>query len=141
MIAVPEVIDKFQQQYFFLSNFYDAKVKVFGLTFKNNEAAFQSQKCPERAHEFCRLDSSSAKKLGRSVQLRSDWEDVKEQVMYDCCKAKFMQNKDLKRKLINTGHAELIEGNTWKDKVWGVYKGHGENKLGKILMQIRSELH
>lgn len=135
-----ETIDKFQGREYFLSNFYDAKVEVFGLRFKNNEAAFQSQKCPERASEFCRIDPSSAKKLGRNVQLRSDWEDVKEQVMYECVKAKFTQNKDLKRKLLATGDAELIEGNNWKDKVWGVYKGKGENKLGKILMRVREEL-
>ncbi len=56
--------------------------------------------------------------------------------------AKFTQNPDLLSKLLATGDAELIEGNTWGDRVWGVdlYRGAGENHLGKILMRIRDEL-
>ena len=134
------VIDQFKGRYFFLSNFYSAPVTYNGLTFQNNEAAFQSAKCPYRAEAFCDLDPSSAKRMGRRVYLRRDWEEVKTGVMYEVCKAKFTQNKDLQDCLLGTGDAELIEGNTWGDRVWGVCDGVGENRLGKILMQIRSEL-
>lgn len=86
------------------------------------------------------LNPSQAKKKGRSVSLRPDWEEIKINVMYEICKAKFTQNENLKRSLLNTGNTELIEGNNWGDKIWGQVNGVGENNLGKILMKIREEL-
>lgn len=133
-------IAEFRGKYFFLSNFYQAKVKYQGYWFENNEAAFQAAKCPERMSEFCDLTPNLAKRLGRQVPLRPDWETVKYNVMYEVCMAKFSQNHDLLSKLLATGDAELIEGNTWGDRVWGVYNGAGENHLGKILMRVRTEL-
>ena len=47
---------------------------------------------------------------------------------------------ELAEKLLATGEAELIEGNSWGDTTWGVYKDIGENRLGKLLMQVRQEL-
>ena len=88
--------------------------------FENNEAAFQAAKCPERMLDFCNLTPRLAKWLGRKVPLRPDWELVKYDVMYEVCMAKFTQNPDLLSKLLSTGDAELIEGNTWGDRVWGV---------------------
>lgn len=116
-------IDDFRGEYFFLSNFFMAHVIYQGIRFENNEAAFQA-----------------AKRLGRRVVLRPDWEEVKFDVMYDVCRAKFTQHPDLRANLLATGDAELVEGNTWNDRVWGVCKGVGENNLGKILMRIRNEL-
>ena len=136
---MPKQIDYFTGEYDFLSNFYIGTVVYNGLTFTSSEAAFQSMKCPSRAREFTQLNPSQAKSLGRKVELRSDWEEIKDNVMDAVCYAKFSQNEDLKRKLIATGNAELIEGNHWNDTYWGVYLGQGENKLGKILMKIREE--
>lgn len=130
----------FKGDYFFLSNFYVAPVVYQGIRFENNEAAFQAAKCPERMRDFCGLNPQRAKRLGRHVELRPDWETVKYDVMYQVCKAKFTQNPDLLNKLLATGDAELVEGNTWGDQVWGVCKGVGENHLGKTLMRVRSEL-
>lgn len=131
---------EFKDDYYFLSNFYEKKVTYQGLTFRNNEAAFQAMKCPERMKEFCNLNPSAAKRLGRSVKLRTDWEEIKETIMYEICMAKFSQHPDLARKLIDTGDGLLVEGNFWGDRVWGVCDGTGNNKLGKILMKIRSKL-
>lgn len=133
-------ITHFRGDYDFLSNFYEREILCFGLIFQNNEVAFQSMKCPERAGEFCSLSPLKAKKLGRRVPLRPDWEQVKHSVMYEVCRAKFTWHEDLKARLLATGWAQLIEGNDWHDREWGVCNGEGENKLGKILMQIRSEL-
>lgn len=133
-------ITEFKGNHFFLSNFYVAPVIYQGVRFENNEAAFQAAKCPERMNEFRGLNPSKAKRLGRRVKLRPDWEEVKCDVMYQVCKAKFSQNPDLAQKLIETGDAELVEGNTWGDRIWGVCDGVGENNLGKILMRIRKEL-
>ena len=135
-----ECIAEFRGKYYFLSNFYGAPVEYNGIRYTNNEAAFQAQKQPERAHEFASLPPNEAKRLGRRVRLRPDWEAVKKRIMAEIVYAKFAQNPDLREKLLATGHAELIEGNTWNDTYWGVCRGKGRNELGIILMQTRNEL-
>lgn len=134
-------IDSFRGEFYFLSNFYEAPVTFDGLTYRNNEAAFQAQKTvPTERKQFCGMSPSEAKYLGRSVSLRTDWEAVKEDLMYQICLAKFTQNKGLGAKLLATGDATLIEGNNWRDREWGVVNGQGKNKLGLILMRVRDEL-
>lgn len=81
-----------------------------------------------------------AKRMGRMVQLRGDWEQVKFNIMLDIVLAKFHQHKDLSEALLDTGDATLIEGNTWHDTTWGVCNGVGTNWLGKILMMVRAQL-
>ena len=133
------MIDCFDKEYAFLSNFYETKVHYNGLTFDSSEAAFQAQKCPERAHEFVGLSAKESKKLGRKVQMRTDWNEVRIQVMTEIVRTKFEQNSDIRQKLLDTYPEELIEGNYWHDTFWGVCEGIGENHLGQILMQIRRE--
>lgn len=138
-----EFISKFEGDYYFLSNFYHpCPIQYEGLLYLNSEAAYQSAKCINMKDrlEFTDLTPARAKTLGRSIKMRSDWESIKEKVMYDVCFAKFSKNPILKEKLLATGNAILIEGNTWGDTEWGKCNGIGENKLGKILMKIRSEL-
>lgn len=132
-------IDSFKGKYYFLSNFYSAKVNYEDLVYDNNEAAFQAQKDPTRAKEFVGIPPNKAKSLGRRVNLRTDWEDVKIDIMADIVKAKFTQNENLRAALINTDNAKLIEGNNWGDVFWGVDNGEGKNELGNILMKLRDE--
>ena len=137
------MINSFRNEYYFLSNFYEAPVTYNGITYKNNEAAFQAQKVApskEAMLEFKDLNPTEAKKLGRKVSLRPDWENVKVGVMEDLVYAKFSQNTDLQEKLIDTGDEYLEEGNTWGDRVWGAVNGVGANLLGQILMEVREEL-
>ena len=133
------MINRFRDEYFFLSNFYEAPVEYNGIKYNNNEAAFQAQKCrtKEERERFAGLNPSEAKKLGREVSLRSDWEDIKIAVMKDIVRAKFDQNPDLAGQLIATGDEYLEEGNTWGDRVWGTVDGKGANNLGIILMSER----
>lgn len=135
------MIDKFEGEYFFLSNFYECPINYHGLTYRNSEAAFHAQKNVSRAREFCDLSPSEAKRLGRRVELREDWEEVKLRIMYSIVKTKFTQHRNLKKKLLSTGNQELVEGNWWNDCYWGVCKGIGQNNLGKILMKVRDELN
>ncbi len=134
------MIKEFIGKYYFLSNYSKSNIKINGITFLNAEAAFHSFKDVKRQSEFANLDPSTAKRKGRNVRLRHDWEEVKDDIMYLVVKAKFEQNSDLKDKLIATGDEYLEEGNTWNDMYWGVCKGRGKNMLGKILMRVRSEL-
>ena len=139
------VIDLFRGEYAFLSNFYDRNKKFTykGMSFTNSEAAFQSQKCLEREKEFVGLKPSESKKLGRKVLLRDDWNEVRNDVMYDVCKAKFTQDHQLLLNLLLTGDRELVEGKH-HDDYWGmVWKGGkwvGENNLGIVLMKLRDDL-
>lgn len=88
---------------------------------------------------FIRLSAAEAKKQGRHVPLRNDWEDQKEWIMLQIVRSKF-EDPTLAQKLLDTGKAELIEGNTWNDTFWGSVNGEGENRLGKILEQVRDEI-
>lgn len=137
-------IDRFREEHDFLSNFYPARVEYQGLIYQNAEAAFQAQKCrtDEEKSEFCGLPPNMAKKLGRQVELRDDWEELKVGFMEEIVRAKFFQNPDLGKRLLATGETPLAEGNTWGDTCWGVDSrtGQGENHLGRILMKIRAEL-
>ena len=137
-------ITSFREEYFFLSNFYEAPVEFGGLRYLNNEAAFQAQKCmsEEEKLEFTYLPAAKTKRRGRQVKLRPDWETIKTELMEKIVREKFRQNPQLAAMLINTGDRKLIEGNTWHDTFWGVdaSTGKGENHLGKILMKIRDEL-
>jgi ribA/ribD-fused uncharacterized protein len=125
-----------------LSNFYPCKIEFDGAEYENAEAAFQAQKTMNEAERlrFCALDASSAKKLGRRVNLRQDWEAAKDGIMLGVVRNKFMQNPEIAQKLLETGYAALIEGNTWGDRYWGVCDGQGQNKLGYILMYVRAEI-
>ena len=136
------MINSFRNKYFFLSNFYEAPIIFDDVRYRNNEAAFQAQKCidPEDRKKFSELDPSTAKKMGRKIKLRSDWEDVKVDLMQKIVFAKFTQHPNLTIELLNTKDEELVEGNDWGDKIWGQVNGEGQNLLGKILMKVRDEI-
>lgn len=135
-------IKEFRDDYYFLSNFHICIVQYENIFYHNAEAAFQSAKLLNKKdrYQFTFLAPCEAKALGRQVLLRKDWEKIKYKVMYDIVKDKFTRNIKLKYKLIDTNNAQLIEGNTWGDTYWGVYKGKGLNMLGNILMGVRAEL-
>ena len=135
-------IDNFKGEYFFLSNFYPTKIKYNGIQYLNNEAAFQAQKCTtmEDRIKFSYLNPSDAKKLGRRIILRNDWESVKISIMREIVFEKFKQNPHLTEKLLDTGNVYLEEGNDWGDRIWGTVNGVGRNELGKILMEVRKEI-
>ena len=137
-----DVIDHFRGEFDWLSNFFQCQVEFEGMNFSNVEAAFQAAKCRDmkERERFFGLSGGQSKRLGRRVELRSDWEDVKIDIMRQVLKSKFTQNPELREKLIATGDTELIEGNNWNDRFWGVCRGVGKNHLGKLLMEIRAEL-
>lgn len=131
----------FRNQYWFLSNMYPCVIEYKGITYSCVEAAFQAQKCPERAQEFKGLNGFEAKRLGRKVNLVAGWDATKDRIMYEIVRAKFMQNADLAQRLLDTMPEELVEDNTWNDFYWGRCWGRGLNKLGQILDQVRDELY
>lgn len=140
---IPKAIKSFDGEYKFLSNFFSAEVEFEGKVYPSSEHAYQAAKVlDEEIREEIRTASSASKskRLGKVVKLRPDWEEVKYDTMLAIVRDKFNRHADLAEQLLATGNAELIEGNTCGDKIWGVYNGEGTNWLGKILMQVRSEL-
>ena len=142
------VIDNFSDRYEFLSNFYERPFIYNGAEYKTGEHAFQAAKTLDNNEKQLIIDAETpgkAKRLGRRVKLRDDWEAVKYDVMYEIEKAKF-SDEEMKKMLISTGDAELIEGTTWHDNIWGNCTCErckniiGQNNLGKILMKVRDEL-
>ena len=128
-----------------LSNFHEAPIRWQGKDYLSTEHAYQAAKAgTEAEHELIRQSSTcgQAKRNGQRVPLREDWEEVKDQIMYEVCLAKFTQHDYLSDALAATGDRELREGNGWGDVYWGVSleTGEGRNQLGKTLMRIRAEL-
>lgn len=136
-------IDEFRGKHFFLSNFYLSPVVFEGVTYPCVENAFQAAKTLDinRRRAFIKLEPGEAKRLGRRVNLRADWENVKLEIMMQLIDEKF-RDQDLAERLIATKGASLVEGNRWNDTFWGVdaRSGRGQNHLGRILMAVRDEV-
>lgn len=133
----------FRNEYWFLSNMYPCKIRVNGLEFKCAEACFQSFKTTdlELRKKFQYLNGFEAKKLGKKIKLRPDWNDIRLEVMRRVVRAKFRQNLDLAIKLFAIpDNIEIIEDNTWNDTFWGRCNGVGKNNLGQIITSERMYL-
>lgn len=133
------MINKFTGEYRFLSNFQSANVVGDGVIYKSVEHAFQAMKSldsKERQMIWQCETPAEAKRLGRKITLRPDWENIKDSIMLSLVLDKF-KNPLWRKLLLETGDEILQEGNTWGDTYWGVCKGKGKNRLGEILMRVR----
>jgi len=151
-------ITSFRGRYKFLSNFSHSP--FVSHVYRDPEAVF---KFPTVEHFFqaCKAQTASnarkivqaktprhAKTMGSWVVAWDDWNDIRNDVMLLGLRYKFTQSSR-RVLLLATEEAELIEGNTWNDRYWGCSpvrdaQGNiewvGENHLGKLLMQVRTEL-
>jgi ribA/ribD-fused uncharacterized protein len=143
------MIDDFTGPYWFLSNFSPSAITYEALTYPTLEHAFQAAKVldPELRQLVQAAETPDlAKRLGRGVPLRADWEQQKVAIMTQLVRLKFGNGSELAAALLATGNEELREGNTWGDRFWGAVYNHrtktweGQNHLGRILMQVRQEL-
>lgn len=129
----------FKNKYYFLSNMYPCDIEAVvddkKYSFTCVESAYQAHKCPEKVAEFIQLNGYEAKRLGKRVELRSDWNEVKVDLMKTLVKQKF-SNKELFKQL-KAIEGEIVETNNWGDTFWGKCNGKGQNVLGQILMEIR----
>lgn len=125
-----------------LSNFHSCNVTHEGLTYRSSEAAYMAQKTLsiDLRKKFAECSTGSeAKKLGRSIELRKDWDEVHRiHSMYRVLLAKFTQDEHCLKVLLSTGDKYLEETNWWNDTYWGVCDGVGKNHLGQTLMTIRN---
>lgn len=136
-------IETFSGEYRWLSNFWPVRItREDGITYPSSEHAYVAAKVLDL--DTRRLIAATAtpgqvKRLGRTLRIRSDWEEIKRSEMLSILRLKF-KDPLLALKLKNTGTRILVEGNTWGDTYWGVCNGRGQNTLGQLLMLVRSEL-
>lgn len=135
-------ITKFRGDNYYMSNRSDYRINFFGLDYDRSENAFQAMKCIDKSQRkvFCKMIFKEAKKLGKRVSCRSNWNLIKKDVMFNILLCKFVQHSGIREKLITTCNSPLIEGNVWGDTYWGVCNGVGLNNMGKTLMDVREFL-
>lgn len=142
------MVDEFVGEHKFLSNFYYSPFKFQGMIMPTGEHAFQSAKPLKMEQKLWVVDAKTpgiAKRRGRQVDIRPDWEAVKLNIMLAVVRSKF-SSAEMRHMLISTKAVQLTEGNYWHDQYWGncMCESHaytpGRNYLGKILMYIRKEL-
>lgn len=143
----------------YLSNWYLSKFKVNRIEFSSMEQYMMYKKA------VCFKDNDIAEKilsttnvamikvLGRKVKNYNDsyWSGIRQIVVYNGLMAKFVQNEELKSKLLSTGDCILAECAV-KDRIWGIglsmkdsdrvnpEKWKGQNLLGYTLMMVRDAL-
>lgn len=136
-------IQGFVGKYSFLSNFWPSPVEFGGETYPTVEHAYQAAKTFDLA-ERERIKNLShpgqAKRAGRKVTIRDDWENVKVSIMEELVYQKFTKDDTLRLQLCATESIFIEETNTWGDTFWGVCNGKGKNVLGNILMHVRKEI-
>ncbi len=141
-------------EYRFLNNFWPARVILEDDEYHATENAYQASKYKKEMREYfktCTPKEAVAfvRDNPMGIYTREEWDKVKLEIMRKLLEQKFDKNLNPEnyKKLIETGDKYLEETNYWEDKYWGVSKidasenGIGENNLGKLLMEIRSEYH
>lgn len=134
-----------EDEYGDFSNFARYPIRVKGKTWPTSEHYFQAMKFVDPIQQQKIRQATTpmeAARMGRDrkQKLRRDWESVKDQVMYEAVQAKFVQHSELAEQLLATQNAKIVE-HTEQDSYWGDGgDGSGKNKLGQILMRVRTKL-
>ena len=127
----------------FLSNFFPVDLVFEGRVYPSVEHAYQAAKSLDgavRAEIAALPRPGEAKRVADRTDVRPDWtDDLRIDVMSELISLKF-ETPDLAARLLDTGDAELVEGNNWGDTFWGAVDGEGENHLGRIMMAVRASL-
>lgn len=133
------------------SNFLDFDIPLLyqGLTFKNVETFYQAMKTLdfETRKKISLSTAAGSKKIGRTILIRNDWEDIKEKVMLYALNYKFTIDTSWGKKLLET-EGDITEWNYWHDNYWGHCTCSNckytnvipKNTLGKMLVKIRQQL-
>lgn len=138
----------YEQDHYYLSNFSAFRLHWGGYLFDTSEAAYHHEKFPGEKNKEVRYDIRTAMSAHEAFKLaerqkakrRLDWDDVKVDIMRCILIAKVQQHEYVARKLLETGDRILIE-NSWRDDFWGWGPNrNGQNMLGVLWMQVRTQL-
>ena len=135
------------EEYYEFTNFALYHVTIDYKDWPTTEHYFQAQKFVDTPYEEAirrLLHPREAFDFSRKPEVsrwrRSDWERVKEDIMYKALLAKFTQHESLCHCLLGTGNRMLVE-HTKNDSYWGDGgDGTGKNRLGNLLMKVRKTL-
>lgn len=143
----------------YLSNWALSEFTVNGIIFSSMEQYMMYQKAVRFKDEkiaekiLATTDVAVIKALGRQVKGYNDsyWNGVRQLFVYEGLKEKFVQNKDLKKLLLDTEDSILAECAV-NDRIWGIglsmkdsnrlepEKWKGQNLLGYALMMVRERI-
>lgn len=121
------------------SNFWRQPIAIDGEVYKTSEHFYQAEKAAREVDRRAIMNCDTpgqARTLGHQILAKPHWDANKDIVMLTALRAKFTQWPKLKALLLSTEDAALHEDNP-SDPYWGC---NGEDKLGKLLMQVREEL-
>lgn len=134
------VVEQFRGEYSFLSNFHPCCIKLDGRVYPSAENAYQASKTTDTAAKkiMVKLSAGQAKRFGRTIRMSPVFN--RRDSMFEILEIKF-SDPELRTKLSATKGKDLVEGNYWNDKFWGVClkTGKGNNVLGIMLMKIRDK--
>lgn len=144
-LDTPTRVCFYEQDFYVLSNFSSFQINWDGMLFPTAEHLYHFRKFTSDAEMAAKiLFASSAHDAFQIAQQfkhlrRADWDDVKVDIMREILREKVKQHEYVRRKLLQTGDRELVE-NSWRDNVWGWGPNQdGQNLLGKLWMEIRTE--
>jgi hypothetical protein len=130
------------REFGFLSNFHKSKIVADGVEYGSVEHYYQAMKSTcvgERAAVRLAATPLAAKRAGKNVTIRPDWDLVKEGVMRQALWLKFL-DPELRRLLVATAGRRLVE-DVASDYYWGRgADGTGKNRLGALLEEIREAI-
>jgi ribA/ribD-fused uncharacterized protein len=136
----------YEQEFYPLSNFSAFTLIWKEIRFDTSEAAYHWEKFKDKPdiQEKIRLAPSAheAFKIAETYKefVRPDWDLIKVSTMKVILRAKVAQHEYVRRKLLETGKRYLVE-DSWRDDFWGMGPNHdGQNKLGRLWMEIRQEI-
>lgn len=136
-------VDFYEREFYPLSNFSSFRLSWRGVDFDTSEAAYHWEKFLQpklrakiqnarSAHEAFKIAEAN-----KALRI-ADWDGIKIRIMRDIIHAKADQHEYVRRKLLETGSRQLVEG-SWRDAFWGIGpNGDGQNMLGKLWMEERA---
>ena len=141
-------IIKFTGEYSFLSMKYFSQINFIGMQYNNTAAAWLSQAMDEdKRFMFSRATAHQARRLFNLYNNCQNWNIIQYERLYEVCKARFRQNPELAKKLLDTGRRQIIYDTTGShNNILGSCRckecraKEFQNIYGKILMKIREEM-
>jgi len=123
----------------------DSPIVYQDIEFWTTENFFQAMKTEKSdiktRKKIAAMSPWDSKRFARTVKLRSDWQQVKIEVMRYAIKHKFKKGSKWHNELLK--HPEpIIETNNWHDNIWGSCicpkcGNKGQNLLGQLIEEVR----
>ena len=136
------MINKFDNEYIFLSNYYPQNITYKGITYNCAMNAYYGQLISDNLQKKAIANATPSRALSMVINSISkiDYsQEEQDNIMYEILKVKFSDAK-LKNLLLQTNQEPLNNNINWEDTYWGICNDEGDNKLGKLLMKLRDEL-